>query len=164
VKHREAIILPFVHRTFTSDDLNALLEINQLREGNFGEALESLENRFIANFSAHHSLAVYGTLAPGRSNHGQLRNLEGEWYTGYSVTGELLSTGWAAGLGYPALRWSPTGNPVPIDLFVSAELPQHWVRLDDFEGPEYLRILVPVNFGREVVAVANLYAARPFDD
>jgi hypothetical protein len=36
----------------------------------------------------------------------------------------------------------------------------HSKRLDDFEGPEYLRILVPVHKGDTVITVANLYAIR----
>ncbi|HET7065550.1 MAG TPA: hypothetical protein VFI49_14855, partial [Rudaea sp.] len=63
-------------------------------------------------------------------------------------------------LGYPVLRWSTSGPAVPVEMFVSDELPGHWPRLDEFEGPDYLRIVVPVFSGTGVVAVANLYAAR----
>lgn len=147
-------------RTFNSDDMEALLKLNRLREAGLGEALEHLENRFAINFSTHQNLAVYGSLAPGRSNYNQLSHLAGKWHTGYSVTGELTTTGWGTHIGYPALRWSPTGNQVPVQLFISTQLSQHWARLDEFEGQEYLRILVPVYRGNDFFTVANLYGAR----
>lgn len=111
-----------------------------------------------------HALAVYGSLAPGRQNHHQLSALSGTWRTGLTVTGHLEDRGWGAGIGYPALVWSASGPPVAVQLFVSDELPAHWARLDAFEGDDYARIVVPVRDGDEVVALANLYAARPADD
>lgn len=77
-----------------------------------------------------------------------------------SVTGELVHAGWGDDLGYPALRWSPGGSAVDVQLFVSADLPSHWARLDEFEGSEYLRIVVPVHSQDGVVALANLYAVH----
>jgi len=148
-------------RSFNPSDLDALLELNRLREAGGSAALQRLEHRFATDFAADHHLAVYGSLAPGRQNHHELSHLVGEWHSGYFVTGELIQTGWATDLGYPALRWSPTGELIEVQLFVSAELPQHWARLDEFEGPEYVRILVPLHRDGIVAAVANLYAARP---
>ena len=52
------------------------------------------------------------------------------------------------------------GASVAVDMFVSEELPSHWARLDEFEGPDYQHIVVPVLAGARVVAVANLYASR----
>ena len=103
---------------------------------------------------------MYGSLAPGRSNHGQLQDLRGQWHSGCSVRGELADRGWSAGLGFPTLRWSPSGPAVPVDMFVSEDLPPHWGRLDAFEGPDYQRIVVPVFAGAGIVAVGNLYASR----
>jgi gamma-glutamylcyclotransferase (GGCT)/AIG2-like uncharacterized protein YtfP len=149
------------HRPLEPVDLEALLELNRLRaRGGSGPRLQDLEDQFARDYSAHEHLAVYGTLAPGRPNHHQISDLAGEWLTGYSVTGELIDSGWAADLGYPALRWAPDGGAVPTHLFVSRQLPEHWARLDDFEGGDYLRILVPVHSGDSRVAVANLYAER----
>lgn len=48
-----------------------------------------------------------------------------------------------------------------MKLLVSEDLEHHWERLDELEGPEYQRILVPVYMGDEVLAVANIYEARP---
>ena len=145
---------------FGDDDLDAIVEVNALRAAGLSQRLEQLEERLAERFSSHWRLAVYGSLAPGRSNHGQLQALRGEWHPGCFVRGELVDRGWGAGLGYPALRWSTSGPAVPVDMFVSDELPRHWARLDEFEGADYLRILVPVFVGTGVVAVANLYASR----
>jgi gamma-glutamylcyclotransferase (GGCT)/AIG2-like uncharacterized protein YtfP len=88
-------------------------------------------------------LAVYGTLAPGRENHGQLAPLKGHWRAG-TVKGRLVCEGWAAELGYPAIVLDPAAEPVAVQIFESAELPQHWERLDYFEGPAYRRVVVQV--------------------
>ena len=145
---------------FGDDDLDRLLEVNALRAAGLSQRLLQLEETIAARFSAQNRLAVYGSLAPGRSNHRQLQDLRGEWHPGCSVRGELADRGWSAGLGFPTLRWSASGPPVPVDVFISEELPAHWARLDEFEGPDYQRIIVPVSFGAHVVAVANLYASR----
>ena len=93
--------------------------------------------------SLDHHLATYGTLAPGRPNHHQLSNLRGEWSIG-TVRGKLVDKGWGAALGYPALVLDADGDKIEVHLFRSAELPNHWSRLDDFEGSEYRRVPVQV--------------------
>ena len=145
---------------FGDDDLDTLVEVNALRAAGLSPRLQQLEAGIAARFSAHRRLAAYGSLAPGRSNPGQLQDLRGDWHSGFSVRGEFVDRGWGAGLGYPALRWSTSGPAVSIELFVSDDLARHWARLDEFEGADYLRIVVPLYSGTSVVAVANLYAAR----
>jgi gamma-glutamylcyclotransferase (GGCT)/AIG2-like uncharacterized protein YtfP len=89
-------------------------------------------------------LATYGTLAPGRVNHYQLAGMTGTWRQG-TVRGWLRVAGWAATLGYPALILDPTGPLVDVYLFDSPELPEHWSRLDEFEGIEYQRVVTQVH-------------------
>ena len=89
-------------------------------------------------------LAVYGTLAPGRANHHQLAGLEGQWRRG-TVRGRLVDEGWGAALGYPGLILDPSGPAVEVDLFESADLPEHWPRLDAFEGAGYRRVVTQVH-------------------
>jgi len=101
-------------------------------------------------------LVVYGTLAPGRENHERLASIRGEWTEGF-VRGELFQIGWGAALGYPALRWDSDGGRVPAHLLVSPELPARWPDLDAFEGPAYLRTLVPFETSAGIVAIANTY-------
>ncbi len=142
--------------------LESLLKLNPLRGSATAEAahLAALEAELESRFNAACQLAVYGSLAPGRVNHHLLASLGGQWSSGLTVRGELLAQGWGDVLGYPALHWLPDGPEVEVQLLVSPQLPQHWSRLDEFEGAEYQRILVPVYRQGACVTVANLYAWR----
>lgn len=88
-------------------------------------------------------LATYGTLAPGRPNHHLLSELKGQWLSG-KVRGNLVQRGWGAELGYPALIPADNGDEIEVHLFISPDLPQHWDRLDAFEGAEYRRAQICV--------------------
>ena len=126
-----------------------------------GEA--DAERRLEALFAISQTLAVYGTLAPGRPNHHVVAPLGGEWADGV-VEGELSAEGWGATLGYPGLRPRVGGAVVAVQLLTSPVLPTAWPELDRFEGPEYRRILIPVfrpapAGERQLYTVANIYAA-----
>ncbi|MEO0378667.1 MAG: gamma-glutamylcyclotransferase [Pseudomonadota bacterium] len=101
-------------------------------------------------------LATYGTLAPGRANAHQLDALSGEWSRGY-VRGHLKEAGWGAQMGFPGLILDPSGPEVEVHLFHSTDLPDHWARLDSFEGQGYTRVAVSVATGAEVIR-AYIYA------
>lgn len=125
------------------------------------------ERQLDALFSTNHTLAVYGTLAPGRSNHHIVAPLDGEWTDGL-IEGDLLPIGWGAALGYPAFRPRVGGAAVAVQVVIAPLLATFWPTLDHFEGAEYQRILVPVfrpesnsrQVGeRRLYTVANLYAA-----
>ena len=94
--------------------------------------------------TALHRLATYGSLAPGRLNDHQLDRLDGHWLEGY-VQARLVDAGWGASLGFPAMILDPHGSAVPVHVFESADLPAHWSRLDDFEGPGYQRVVTTVH-------------------
>ncbi|MEV4417669.1 gamma-glutamylcyclotransferase family protein [Catellatospora sp. NPDC049609] len=96
------------------------------------------------NLGGNHRLATYGTLAPGKPNHHQLDGLDGRWFAGH-LHGRLLDAGWGATLGYPALVVDRDGDRIDVQVFESADLPAHWSRLDDFEGPQYRRVPVTVH-------------------
>jgi gamma-glutamylcyclotransferase (GGCT)/AIG2-like uncharacterized protein YtfP len=121
------------------------------------------ERQLDALFGIRHTLAVYGTLAPGRSNHHVVAPLGGEWTDGL-VEGDLFAVGWGATLGYPAFRPRAGGPAVAVQVLTSPKLAAAWPDIDRFEGPEYRRILVPVfrpvpAGERRLYTVANLYAA-----
>jgi gamma-glutamylcyclotransferase (GGCT)/AIG2-like uncharacterized protein YtfP len=88
-------------------------------------------------------LAVYGTLAPGQSNHHQLAGLSGRWSSGF-VRGHLHQAGWGAALGFPGLVLDDDGERLPVQLFASEDLSAHWARLDAFEGEGYRRVVATV--------------------
>lgn len=106
---------------------------------------------------AEHRLAAYGTLAPGEVNHPTLEPLRGTWREGV-VHGDLHPVGWGMTHGFPALRWREDGPPVAVKVFESPDLPDHWRRLDVFEGEAYRRIVVPVVIDGAPVP-ANIYVA-----
>ena len=93
--------------------------------------------------SREHRLAVYGTLAPGRSNHHQVSDLGEEWIAG-TVRGRLVSEGWGVQMGYPGLVLDPEGAEIAVQVLESSALPAHWARLDEFEGADYRRVAVSV--------------------
>ena len=88
-------------------------------------------------------LATYGSLAPDRPNHHQLAGIDGRWLTGI-VRGRLVCEGWGAAMGFPALILDASGPAIEVHIFESAELPEHWPRLDAFEGVQYRRVAVEV--------------------
>ena len=96
-----------------------------------------------AKTAAETRLATYGTLAPGRVNSGQLADLRGCWRQG-TVRGRLVQAGWGAELGYPGLILDPSGQIIEVHIFESLELPNHWSRLDEFEGAGYRRVATQV--------------------
>lgn len=102
-------------------------------------------------------LAVYGSLAPGKKNHHIMAGMKGTWRRAV-LRGSLRNEGWGAGQGFPGFLWDGTDNAVPGQVFASTDLPEHWQRLDDFEGPEYRRILVPAKIDDGEIEVCNVYA------
>jgi gamma-glutamylcyclotransferase (GGCT)/AIG2-like uncharacterized protein YtfP len=107
-------------------------------------------------------LATYGTLAPGRRNHGQLSDLPGRWIVGH-VRGTLIEAGWGAKFGYPGLILDPDKAPIEVLVFESRALPNHWHRLDAFEGPGYRRIAVDVWTAGGVLPASIYVIADPTD-
>lgn len=117
-------------------------------------------------------LAVYGTLTPGRVNERQLAPLRGRWRHG-TVRGRLADAGWGAEQGYPGLILDPEEPAVEVHLFESPGLPDHWDRLDAFEGPGYRRVLTHVRpeggdvdawiyvLAAEVISPHEHHAGRP---
>ena len=86
--------------------------------------------------TAKHRLAIYGTLAPGETNHHEISMIEGTWLRG-TVHGWLSAEGWGLTFGFPGMRLDPDGDEIHVQVLESADLPDHWDRLDRFEGEEY---------------------------
>ena len=112
-----------------------------------GSDARRAERRLDDLFGTSHTLAVYGTLAPGRPNHHVVAPLGGEWTEGL-IEGDLLPVGWGADLGYPGFRPRAGGDAVAVWVLTASRLAGAWPELDRFEGEGYRRILVPV-FAKE---------------
>jgi gamma-glutamylcyclotransferase (GGCT)/AIG2-like uncharacterized protein YtfP len=104
----------------------------------------SPRNDAATTHTAIHRLATYGSLVPGQLNDHELDGLEGRWLEGH-VYGRLVDAGWGASLGFPALILDPAGSAIRVHVFESIDLPAHWSRLDDFEGPGYERVVTTVH-------------------
>lgn len=55
-----------------------------------------------------------------------------------------MNAGWGTALGFPGLVLDASGPLVDVHLFESLDLPDHWLRLDEFEGPGYRRVVTQV--------------------
>jgi gamma-glutamylcyclotransferase (GGCT)/AIG2-like uncharacterized protein YtfP len=127
----------------------ALAHINSIRTATWPvtdtDALEALLER------PKTRLAAYGTLQPGQSNHAMLAAVGGSWLTA-TVQGVRFMAN-----GYPAFKWGPGPAEVPVSVLTADGLADQWARLDDFEGADYRRILVPARLPNGTILVANLY-------
>jgi gamma-glutamylcyclotransferase (GGCT)/AIG2-like uncharacterized protein YtfP len=156
--------LPEVRRLV--DAANALRRHSDASGSAAGSDAHRAEQRLDVLFGSSHTLAVYGTLAPGRPNHHVLAPFGGEWTDGL-IEGDLLPMGWGADLGYPGFQPRVGGEAVAVQVLSAPLLASAWPTLDDFEGPGYERILVavfstelgPGQAGERLHTVANLYAA-----
>lgn len=101
-------------------------------------------------------LFVYGTLAPGKPNAHVLANVPGAWEPA-SVRGTLLQEGWGAAVGYPGLVLDECGEEIQGLVFTSEELSSHWLRLDEFEGDGYERVLTLVKLQEGSTVPAYIY-------
>ena len=97
-------------------------------------------------------LVVYGTLAPGNVNHHIISKIQGTWEV-CIVNGSVNENN-----GLPLFVWQPSAPPIKAQLFSSDTLPGWWDRLDEFEGSDYKRILVPISKTNRM-AIANCYVA-----
>ena len=135
----------------------AVKRINDLRVSNTDpEIVSEVEALFEQLFASHKTLAVYGSLKPGKENYHLVSDIAGHWDTGY-VHGMYIDGGWGQKLGYPSMIWHSEGEQIPVSVLVSENLSDHWERLDQFEGADYQRILIPVFQQGEVKWVANIY-------
>lgn len=98
-------------------------------------------------------LVAYGTLRPGGSNEGMLKDVAGHWQP-CSVRGTVDERH-----SLKCFRWQPRGVAVEAMLFTAAGLADAWERLDRFEGNEYARHLIPVETNG-LRLIANIYEAR----
>jgi gamma-glutamylcyclotransferase (GGCT)/AIG2-like uncharacterized protein YtfP len=108
-------------------------------------------------FAKMDRLFVYGTLAPGRSNAHVLADVAGTWEPA-TVRGRLFPAGRGAAEEYVGIVLDEQGDDVRGLVFTSAQLPDHWARLDAFEGDDYVRVLVNARLENDSAVSACVYA------
>lgn len=110
---------------------------------------------------SHNRLAVYGTLAPGESNNHVLEShITGRWSKAW-VHGEVRPHTWGEYQGYPGFVVDSKLPEVPIQLFESDQLSDHWERLDHFEGEGYRRVEVDAKLDSGEMVKAFIYESMP---
>lgn len=138
----------------SSDIQQAIYEINRARRAGSAAPPDTPTE---ATFSPSRKLFVYGTLGPGQPNEWMMRRIGGRWREAV-VRGQLRPA--ASGrFPYPLFSIDPEGKEVEGHLFISPDLPHYWEKLDRFEGPSYVRLLIPAYYRDGSRDVANIYAA-----
>lgn len=91
------------------------------------------------------SLIIYGSLAPGESNHHIISHIPGNWQKA-TITGYIEDNGWSNRSGYPRFieKQDVKQQKYSVHVFTSDRLPAYWEEIDAFEGEEdYKRIQWP---------------------
>ena len=104
------------------------------------------------------ALAVYGTLAPGASNHWVVSRIAGEWVTG-TIRGYTFDITWGPADGYEGFLPDPDGGTVELAVLLSDQLDTKWREIDEFEGPGYERRVLPVELESGHQIDAHIYVA-----
>lgn len=104
------------------------------------------------------ALAVYGSLAPGESNHWVVSRIPGEWLPGV-VHGYLFEVTWGPAEGYEGFLPDVDGHEVGVWVLRSNDLDKKWREIDDFEGPGYQRQQISVRLDRGDEVEAQIYVA-----
>lgn len=108
--------------------------------------------------SGEEALAVYGTLAPGESNHWVVSSIAGAWVQG-TVRGYVFDLTWGPAEGYPGFIPAADGNRVAVWVLRSDQLPKRWRQIDDFEGDGYVRQPIDVTLDDGEIIDAQIYVA-----
>ena len=108
------------------------------------------------------SLFVYGTLAPGERNAHIMDGMDGDWQKA-STRGKRFKDGWGIGNLAPGFFPDPDGSDVNGLIFVSDDLPDHWARLDAFEGSDYERVKIEATLESGENITTFVYRAIPRD-
>jgi len=103
-----------------------------------------------------HRLIVYGSLAPGEVNNFLLAGLEGDWER-CVIRGHM-----GRYKGFKVFKYDPQGDAYQVWLFSSSLLPQKFRELDDFEGEEYQRVIIPAQVAERVI-LAYVYQGKSVD-
>jgi gamma-glutamylcyclotransferase (GGCT)/AIG2-like uncharacterized protein YtfP len=99
-------------------------------------------------------LLTYGTLSPGGANAHMLASISSSPRS-VQIKGKIIPKN---GLSYYDRYYRSADPMISCVLLESDDLPLIWPRLDDFEGTEYQRILVPYLVDENEVGTGYIYA------
>ena len=105
------------------------------------------------------ALIIYGSLAPGESNHSVIYPIRGEWKKA-TIKGKLQEGGWGSSLGYNGFIPVNSKDAETINCYVlfSEDLPANWDYLDEFEGDGYRRIQTEYELENGQKGIGFIYA------
>lgn len=124
--------------------------------------IESIISLYQLFEEAHTRLFTYGSLQPGQQNNYLLKDLGGEWLDGFVYGSLTLSTtGSSAGFLLLTPDYSTFENQVTGKLLTSQNLTTNWKVLDEFEGEDYVRHLIPVySRTNDKIIIAHTYVVN----
>lgn len=140
----------------SNDLIQKIVAINRVRLG-LDTSVDVRDQLFSKTSGAAARLCVYGRMRPGGPDHAHLAPLGGEW-TNVQYPGHLQGDTCTLD-ECPGFAWTPKGTWNDGVMLTATALGEHWQKLDDQEGREYVRLLTPVRHGDET-HVANIYASR----
>jgi gamma-glutamylcyclotransferase (GGCT)/AIG2-like uncharacterized protein YtfP len=113
------------------------------------------------NITGIPALIIYGSLAPGESNHSVMDPIKGEWRKAI-IKGKLEEGGWGSSLGYNGfIAVNPEdAENIKAHVLFSEDLPLHWEYLDDFEGDGYVRIQTQYQLESGQTGIGYIYALK----
>ncbi|MCP2027532.1 gamma-glutamylcyclotransferase (GGCT)/AIG2-like uncharacterized protein YtfP [Flavobacterium sp. HSC-32F16] len=113
----------------------------------------------MSNLESISALIIYGSLAPGESNHSIMDSIKGDWQKA-AIRGKLQEGGWGSSLGYHGFIPVDTQEAETINCYVlfSKDLLSHWDYLDEFEGDGYTRIQTEYELENGKKGIGFIYA------
>ncbi|MEO1316125.1 MAG: gamma-glutamylcyclotransferase family protein [Pseudomonadota bacterium] len=106
--------------------------------------------------TSEHRLATYGTFPPGRENHHVVATIGGAWHQGW-VEGRVRPALRGRWQGFSGFEPAPGGPRLDAFLLEAPALPQHWDRLDAFEGDAFRRLVIDFHLAGGGVLPAQIY-------
>ena len=100
-----------------------------------------------------------GLFQKGKQHEDLLKDLNGTWKKGY-VFGKLINIGFGSDYGYPGLKLEKGGSKIFGMVFQSKNLEKKLLKIDEFEGENYKRIISKIFLDDSSEIMAYLYELK----
>jgi len=86
------------------------------------------------------TLIVYGSLAPGESNHHIISHIDGVWSKAF-IKGKIVDNGWLTRNGYPEFQRVHENDAEKLEVlaFISQDLHLHWEHIMNLKVLNHIR-------------------------